>query len=96
VLKAGTKMSDPSLARDPGRGGAPPRVGASTSERRRPGRLAGHHGAGPVPKRDQLPAAKLVARPFDEALPFEIALACEAGIKYRRPPNGFGSLKDEP
>jgi Asp-tRNA(Asn)/Glu-tRNA(Gln) amidotransferase A subunit family amidase len=49
------------------------------------------------PKRDQLPVAmEFLARPFDEALLFEIASAYEAGTKHRRPPNGFGPLKDEP
>jgi amidase len=49
------------------------------------------------PKRDQLPVAmEFLARPFDEALLFEIASAYEAGTKHRRLPNGFGPLKDEP
>jgi amidase len=49
------------------------------------------------PKRDQLPVAmEFLARPFDEALLFEIASAYEAGTRHRRPPNGFGPLKDEP
>jgi amidase len=49
------------------------------------------------PKRDQLPVAmEFLARPFDEALLFEIASAYEAGTKHRRPPSGFGPLKDEP
>ena len=49
------------------------------------------------PKRDQLPVAmEFLARPFDEALLFEIASAYEAGTKHRRPPKGFGPLKDEP
>jgi amidase len=49
------------------------------------------------PKPDQLPVAiEFLARPFDEALLFEIASAYEAGTKHRRPPKGFGPLKDEP
>jgi len=49
------------------------------------------------PKRDQLPVAvEFLVRPFDEALLFEIASAYEAGTKHRRPPKGFGPLKDEP
>jgi amidase len=49
------------------------------------------------PKRDQLPVAmEFLARPFDEALLFEIASAYEAGTRHRRPPNGFGPLKGEP
>ena len=39
---------------------------------------------------------EFLARPFDEALLFEIASAYEAGTKHRRPPSGFGPLKDEP
>ena len=49
------------------------------------------------PKHDQLPVAmEFLVRPFGEALLFEIASAYEAGTKHRRPPKGFGSLKDEP
>src|SRR5262245_17453710 len=49
------------------------------------------------PKPDQLPVAlEFLARPFDEALLFEIASAYEAGTTHRRPPKGFGPLKDEP
>jgi amidase len=49
------------------------------------------------PKPDQLPVAmEFLARPFDEALLFEIASAYEAGTKHRRPPKGFGPLKGEP
>ncbi|HWN50023.1 MAG TPA: amidase [Xanthobacteraceae bacterium] len=49
------------------------------------------------PKRDQIPVAmEFLARPFDEALLFEIASAYEAGTKHRVPPKGFGPLKDEP
>jgi amidase len=49
------------------------------------------------PKPDQLPVAmEFLARPFDEALLFEIASAYEAGTKHRRPPKGFAPLKDEP
>jgi Asp-tRNA(Asn)/Glu-tRNA(Gln) amidotransferase A subunit family amidase len=49
------------------------------------------------PKRDQLPVAmEFLARPFDEAVLLEIASAYEAGTKHRRPPKGFGPLKDEP
>jgi amidase len=49
------------------------------------------------PKPDQLPVAlEFLTRPFDEALLFEIASAFEAGTKNRRPPKGFGPLKDEP
>jgi Asp-tRNA(Asn)/Glu-tRNA(Gln) amidotransferase A subunit family amidase len=39
---------------------------------------------------------EFLARPFDEALLFEIASAYEAGTKHRRPPKGFAPLKDEP
>jgi Asp-tRNA(Asn)/Glu-tRNA(Gln) amidotransferase A subunit family amidase len=49
------------------------------------------------PKPDQLPVAmEFFARPFDEALLFEIASAYEAGTKHRRPPKGFGPLNGEP
>ena len=49
------------------------------------------------PKPDQTPVAmEFLARPFDEALLFEIASAYEAGIKHRRPPKEFGPLKGEP
>jgi Asp-tRNA(Asn)/Glu-tRNA(Gln) amidotransferase A subunit family amidase len=50
---------------------------------------------GPHP--DQIPVAmEFLARPFDEALLFEIASAYEAGTKHRRPPNGFGPVAGEP
>jgi Asp-tRNA(Asn)/Glu-tRNA(Gln) amidotransferase A subunit family amidase len=39
---------------------------------------------------------EFLARPFDEALLFEIASAYEAGTKHRRPPTGFGPLAGEP
>ena len=49
------------------------------------------------PKPDELPVAmEFLARPFDEALLFEIASAYEAGTRHRRPPKGFGPLKGEP
>jgi Asp-tRNA(Asn)/Glu-tRNA(Gln) amidotransferase A subunit family amidase len=49
------------------------------------------------PKPDQVPVAmEFLARPFDEALLFEIASAYEAGTKHRRPPNGFGAVAGEP
>ncbi len=49
------------------------------------------------PKPDHLPVAmEFFARPFDEALLFEIASAYEAGTKHRRPPKGFGPLNGEP
>lgn len=49
------------------------------------------------PKPDQTPVAmEFLARPFDEALLFEIASAYEAGTKHRRPPKEFGPLKGEP
>jgi Asp-tRNA(Asn)/Glu-tRNA(Gln) amidotransferase A subunit family amidase len=49
------------------------------------------------PKPDQTPVAmEFLARPFDEALMFEIASAYEAGTKHRRPPKEFGPLKGEP
>ena len=49
------------------------------------------------PKPDQIPVAmEFLARPFDEALLFEIAAAYEAGTKHRRPPKGFGPLAGEP
>jgi amidase len=48
------------------------------------------------PKPDQTPVAmEFLARPFDEALLFEIASAYEAGTKHRRPPKEFGPLKGE-
>jgi amidase len=49
------------------------------------------------PKSDALPVAmEFLARPFDEALLFEIASAYEAGTKHRRPPRGFGPIAGEP
>lgn len=49
------------------------------------------------PKPDQIPVAmEFLARPFDEALLFEIASAYEAGTKHRRPPKGFGPIAGEP
>src|SRR3984957_13174967 len=49
------------------------------------------------PKPDQIPVAmEFLARPFDEALLFEIASAYEAGTKHRRPPKAFGPLSAEP
>jgi Asp-tRNA(Asn)/Glu-tRNA(Gln) amidotransferase A subunit family amidase len=39
---------------------------------------------------------EFLARPFDEALLFEIASAYEAETKHRRPPKEFGPLKGEP
>ena len=49
------------------------------------------------PKPDQIPVAmEFLARPFDEALLFEIASAYEAGTRHRRPPKGFGPLAGEP
>jgi Asp-tRNA(Asn)/Glu-tRNA(Gln) amidotransferase A subunit family amidase len=49
------------------------------------------------PKPDQIPVAmEFLARPFDEALLFEIASAYEAGTKHRRPPKGFGPVAGEP
>jgi amidase len=49
------------------------------------------------PKPDQTPVAmEFLARPFDEALLFEIGSAYEAGTKHRRPPKEFGPLKGEP
>jgi amidase len=49
------------------------------------------------PKPDQVPVAmEFLARPFDEALLFEIASAYEAATKHRRPPKGFGPLAGEP
>jgi amidase len=49
------------------------------------------------PKPDQIPVAmEFLARPFDEALLFEIASAYEAGTTYRRAPKGFGPLAGEP
>jgi amidase len=50
-----------------------------------------------APKADQMPVAmEFLARPFDEALLFEIASAYEAGTKHRHPPKGFGPLAGEP
>jgi amidase len=49
------------------------------------------------PKPDQVPVAmEFLARPFDEALLFEIASAYEAATRHRRPPKGFGPLAGEP
>jgi Asp-tRNA(Asn)/Glu-tRNA(Gln) amidotransferase A subunit family amidase len=49
------------------------------------------------PKPDQLPVAmEFLARPFDEALLFEIASAYDARTKHRRPPQAFGPLEGEP
>jgi amidase len=49
------------------------------------------------PKPDQLPVAmEFLGRPFYEAVLFEIASAYEAGTKHRKPPKGFGPLKEEP
>jgi amidase len=49
------------------------------------------------PKPDQVPVAmEFLARPFDEALLFEIASAYESGTKHRRSPKGFGPLAGEP
>jgi amidase len=49
------------------------------------------------PKPAQLPVAmEFLARPFDEALLFEIASAYEAGTHHRHPPPGFGSVAGEP
>jgi amidase len=49
------------------------------------------------PKPDQVPVAmEFLARPFDEALLFEIASAYEAGTTHRRAPKGFGPLAGEP
>jgi amidase len=49
------------------------------------------------PKAAQLPVAmEFLARPFDEALLFEIASAYEAGTHHRHPPPGFGSVAGEP
>jgi Asp-tRNA(Asn)/Glu-tRNA(Gln) amidotransferase A subunit family amidase len=49
------------------------------------------------PKPDQIPVAmEFLARPFDEALLFEIASAYEAGTTHRRAPKGFGPLTGEP
>jgi Asp-tRNA(Asn)/Glu-tRNA(Gln) amidotransferase A subunit family amidase len=49
------------------------------------------------PKPDQLPVSlEFLARPFEEAMLFEIASAFEAGTKHRRAPKGFGPLKGEP
>ena len=49
------------------------------------------------PVATSLPVAiEFLARPFDEALLFEIASAYEAGTQHRKPPKGFGPLKGEP
>src|SRR4051812_20603023 len=49
------------------------------------------------PRTDQVPVAmEFLARPFDEALLFEIASAYEAGTTHRRAPKGFGPLAGEP
>jgi amidase len=49
------------------------------------------------PKPDQIPVAmEFLARPFDEALLFEIASTYEAGTTHRRAPKGFGPLAGEP
>jgi amidase len=49
------------------------------------------------PKPDELPVAmEVLARPFDEALLFEIASAYESGTRHRRPPKGFGPIAGEP
>jgi amidase len=49
------------------------------------------------PKPDQVPVAmEFLARPFDEALLFEIASAYEAGTTHRRAPKSFGPLAGEP
>jgi amidase len=49
------------------------------------------------PKSDQIPVAmEFLARPFDEALLFEIASAYEKGTTHRRAPKGFGPLTGEP
>ena len=49
------------------------------------------------PKPDALPVAmEFRGPPLDEALLFEIEFAYEAGIKNRRPPKGFGPLKEKP
>jgi hypothetical protein len=49
------------------------------------------------PKPDQVPVAmEFLARPFDEALLFEIASAYQAGTTHRRAPKGFGPLAGEP
>ena len=49
------------------------------------------------PKPDQIPVAmEFLARPFDEALLFEIASAYQAGTTHRRAPKGFGPLTGEP
>jgi amidase len=49
------------------------------------------------PKPDQIPVAmEFLARPFDEALLFEIASAYEASTTHRRAPKGFGPLAGEP
>ena len=49
------------------------------------------------PKHDQIPVGmEFLARPFAEAILFEIASAYEAGTKHRRAPKAFGPLKTEP
>jgi Asp-tRNA(Asn)/Glu-tRNA(Gln) amidotransferase A subunit family amidase len=49
------------------------------------------------PKPAEIPVAmEFLARPFDEALLFEIASAYEIGTRHRRPPKGFGPLAGEP
>jgi len=49
------------------------------------------------PKAAELPVAmEFLARPFDEAVLFEIASAYEAGTKHRRSPKGFGPIVGEP
>jgi amidase len=49
------------------------------------------------PKPVELPVAmEFLARPFDEALLFEITSAYETATKHRRPPKGFGPLAGEP
>jgi Asp-tRNA(Asn)/Glu-tRNA(Gln) amidotransferase A subunit family amidase len=49
------------------------------------------------PKPAELPVAmEFLARPFDEALLFEITSAYATGTKHRRPPKGFGPLAGEP
>jgi amidase len=49
------------------------------------------------PKPAQLPVAmEFLARPFDEALLFEIASGYEAGTHHRHPPPGFGAVPGEP
>ena len=49
------------------------------------------------PKAVALPVAmEFLARPFDEAVLFEIASAYEAGTRHRQPPKGFGPIAGEP